>query len=220
MTFINERIRAKKVRVVDTDGSQLGIHNTRNAVELAKQKGLDLVEISAKAVPPVCKIVDYGKYKYEQSKLKKGSTKTPMRTKEVKFRIGTDEHDYNIKCGRAENFLAAGHKVQVALQFRGRENAHKELGIDMLNRIKDDLAGMSNCDQKPKISGRACRMLLSPLPTDQQTRSFKIVKGDLVEDEEEAEAEEDDILEEEEEELAKNTEEDNSLESLINAEGS
>ena len=196
MTPVNERIRAKRIRVVGPNGDQLGVMNTKEAIDLAKSRGLDVVEIAAKADPPVCKIVDYGKYKYEQAKLKKNSAKTATRLKEVKFRIGTDEHDYNIKCGRAENFLDAGHKVQIALQFRGRENAHKGLGIDMLNRIKDDLAGMANCDQKPKIAGRGCRMLLSPLPKDQQKRSFKIVKGDLVDEPEEDDFdEEDDFVE-------------------------
>ncbi len=187
MTPVNERIRAKKIRVVGPDGAQLGLMNTKDAIDLAKSRRLDLVEIASKADPPVCKIVDYGKFKYEQSKLKKGSVKSVTRLKEVKFRIGTDEHDYNIKCGRAENFLAAGHKVQIALQFRGRENAHKDLGIVMLNRIKEDLIGMANCDQQPKIAGRGCRMLLAPIPSEQQKRKFKIVKGDLVDDEDDFE---------------------------------
>jgi len=104
MTPVNERIRAKKIRVVGPNGDQLGVMNTREAIDLAKSRGLDLVEIASKADPPVCKIVDYGKYKYEQAKLKKNSVKTVSRLKEVKFRIGTDEHDYNIKCGRAENW--------------------------------------------------------------------------------------------------------------------
>ena len=199
MTLVNERIKARRIRVVGPNGDQLGVMNTKEAIDLAKSRGYDLVEIASKADPPVCKIVDYGKYKYEQSKLKKSSTKTTTKTKEVKFRIGTDEHDYNIKCGRAESFLASGHKVQIALQFRGRENAHKELGIVMLNRIKEDLAGMAQCDQQPKIAGRACRMLLSPLAADQQKRSFKIIKGDLVEEDDDDFEEEDDIIEEEEE---------------------
>ena len=193
MTPVNERIRAKKIRVVGPNGEQVGLMNTREAIDLAKSRGLDLVEIASKADPPVCKIVDYGKYKYEQAKLKKNSVKTATRLKEVKFRIGTDEHDYNIKCGRAENFLAAGHKVQIALQFRGRENAHKELGIVMLNRILEDLVGMAQCDQKPKIAGRGCRMLLSPIQADQQKRKFKIVKGDLVDDEDDFDDEDDDF---------------------------
>lgn len=190
MTPVNERIKAKRIRVVGPNGDQLGVMNTREAIDLAKSRGLDVVEIAAKADPPVCKICDYGKFKYEQAKLKKGNPKTVSRLKEVKFRIGTDEHDYNIKCGRAENFLAAGHKVQIALQFRGRENAHRELGIDMLNRVKEDLIGMSNCDQQPKIAGRGCRMLLSPLAAELQKRKFKIVKGDLIDDDDDIEEEE------------------------------
>ena len=195
MTPVNERIRAKRIRVVGPQGDQLGVMNTKDAIDLAKSRGLDLVEIAAKADPPVCKIIDYGKFKYEQAKLKKSSAKSTARLKEVKFRIGTDEHDYNIKCGRAENFLASGHKVQIALQFRGRENAHKSLGIDMLNRVKADLEGMSQCDQQPKIAGRGCRMLLSPLPSDQQKRKFKIVKGEMMDDDDDFDSE-DDFVEE------------------------
>lgn len=202
MTPVNERIRASKVRVVAPNGEQLGVMNTKEAVDLAKSRGLDLVEIAAKADPPVCKIVDYGKYKYEQAKLKKGQPKTTTKQKEVKFRIGTDEHDYNIKCGRAENFLDQGHKVRVALQFRGRENAHKEMGVVMLNRVKDDLVGMANCDQLPRIAGRSCSMLLTPLPKDQRKRKFKIVHGELVDDEDDYEDDdlelEDDNIQEEE----------------------
>ena len=139
MTRINERIRAPKVRVVSASGEQLGVMNTREAVQKAKALGLDLVEVATSADPPVCRVVDYGKYKYEQSKLKKGKSKAVTRMKEVKFRVRTEEHDYNVKMGRGETFLAAGHKLRIQLQFRGRENAHREIGFQVMKRIKEDL---------------------------------------------------------------------------------
>ena len=183
MTRVNERIRAPKVRVVSADGAQLGVMNTREAVEKAKAIGLDLVEVAGKADPPVCRVVDYGKWKYEQSKLKKSNkTKTSTRMKEVKFRVRTEEHDYNVKMGRLETFLEGGHKVRVQLQFRGRENAHREIGFEVMGRVKEDLKSMAHVDQEARLSGRAIVMVLSPLPKDQQHRKFILNHGDLVED--------------------------------------
>lgn len=183
MTRVNERIRAPKVRVVFGEGQQLGVMSTREAVEKAKSVGLDLVEIAAKADPPVCKIVDYGKYKYEQSKLKKTSkSKGATKMKEVKFRVRTEEHDYNIKCSRAEKFLEEGHKVRIQLQFRGRENAHKDIGFVVMERVKKDLLGMAHIDMEPKLAGRAIGMVLSPLPKEKQERRFKMDHGELIEE--------------------------------------
>ena len=155
MTRVNDRIRAPKVRVVLFNGDQLGVMSAREALEKAKLIGLDLVEIAPNADPPVCRIVDYGKYKYEQSKLKKVKSKNSTRMKETKFRVGTGQHDYNIKMGRAEGFLATGHKVRMVLQFRGRENAHKELGFVMMKRIIEDLKQIAHVDQEPRLNGRA-----------------------------------------------------------------
>ena len=158
---------------------------TREAIEKAKSVGLDLVEIAAKADPPVCRIVDYGKYKYEQSKLKKTSkSKGPVKMKEVKFRVRTEEHDYNIKCARAEKFLDEGNKVRVQLQFRGRENAHRDIGFIVMDRVKKDLAGMSHVVMEPKLAGRAIGMVLSPIPAEKRVRHFMLSHGELIHEDE------------------------------------
>ncbi len=192
MTRVNDRIRAPKVRVVNADGEQLGVMSSRDALIKAKSVGLDLVEIAGQADPPVCKIIDYGKYKYTQAKLKKGKSKTSTRMKEVKFRVGTGEHDYNIKLGRAETFLEGNHKVRFVLQFRGRENAHKELGFVVLKRIIEDLKTMAAVDQAPRLNGRAVAMILSPLPAHQRKRHFHLYHGELIEEDEHEEEEDDD----------------------------
>ncbi|MFZ9936830.1 MAG: translation initiation factor IF-3 [Luteolibacter sp.] len=182
MTRVNDRIRAPRVRVVAPDGRQLGIMNTREAVAKAQAVGLDLVEIAGQVDPPVCKIIDYGKYKYEQSKLKKQKSKSATRMKEVKLRVGTGQHDYNIKMGRAEGFLDTNHKCRFVLQFRGRENAHKDLGFVVLNRIIEDLKTMGQVDQPPRLNGRAVAMILSPLPQHQRKRKFHLFHGELMEE--------------------------------------
>lgn len=182
MTRVNDYIRAPKVRVVTDSGELIGVMSAREAVAKAKSIGLDLVEIAAKADPPVCKVCDYGKYKYEQSKLKKNNPKTTTKLKEVKFRVRTEEHDYNLKCSRIEKFLDEGNKVKVQLQFRGRENAHKDLGFVVLQRVAEDLVGMANLDQKPRLAGRAVSMLLSPLPKEQRKRKFLMDHGELIEE--------------------------------------
>ncbi|RYD41511.1 MAG: translation initiation factor IF-3 [Verrucomicrobiaceae bacterium] len=196
MTRINDRIRAPRVRVVLANGEQLGVMSSREALTRAQSMGLDLVEIAGQVDPPVCKIVDYGKFKYEQAKLKKQKSKSATRMKEVKFRVGTGQHDYNIKLGRAEGFLEANHKCRFVLQFRGRENAHKDLGFVVLNRIIDDLKTMAQVDQPPRLNGRAVAMILSPLPAHQRKRKFQLFHGELMdeddfEDEEEIEVEDD-----------------------------
>jgi translation initiation factor IF-3 len=195
MTRVNDRIRAPRVRVVSKSGEQLGVMDTREAVQKAKAIGLDLVEVTSNANPPVCRVVDYGKWKYEQSKLKKNKNKSATRLKEVKFRVRTEEHDYNVKMGRAETFLEDGHKVRMQLQFRGRENAHREIGFEVMERIKIDLKQMGHVDQEPKLVGRAIVMVLSPLPKPQQQRRFVLEHGELIDDDDF----DDDELEENEE---------------------
>lgn len=190
MTRINDRIRAPKVRVVNSRGEQLGVMSSREALAKAQSVGLDLVEIAGQADPPVCKIIDYGKYKYTQAKLKKGKSKTSTKMKEVKFRVGTGEHDYNIKLGRAETFLEDNHKVRFVLQFKGRENAHKDLGFVVLKRIIEDLKTMAAVDQPPRLNGRAVAMILSPLPAHQRKRHFQLFHGELIEEDEPDEEEE------------------------------
>jgi translation initiation factor IF-3 len=182
MTRVNDRIRAPRVRVVTSDGQQLGVMSTRDALAKAQSVGLDLVEIAGQVDPPVCKIIDYGKFKYEQSKLKKQKSKSSTRMKEVKLRVGTGDHDYNIKMGRAEGFLDTNHKCRFVLQFRGRENAHKDLGFVVLNRIIEDLKTMAQVDQPPRLNGRAVAMILSPLPQHQRKRKFHLFHGELIEE--------------------------------------
>lgn len=175
-TRINERIRAPKVRVVDGQtAAQLGVLPTAQALRMARERGLDLVEVAANVDPPVCKIIDYGKYKYQQEKHKKEAHRHHKagKVKELKFRIGIDPHDYHIKILHAEDFLAEGHKVRVQLQFRGRQIAHQELGHALAARIKEDLHTMGHCDQEPKMAGRNINLQISPLPGQQRHRKFK-----------------------------------------------
>ncbi|MDF1740197.1 MAG: translation initiation factor IF-3 [Verrucomicrobiales bacterium] len=183
-TRVNERIRAPEIRVI------YGEHNivlqTHKALKKAKELGLDLVEIAPHAKPPVCRIVDYGKYKYELSKQKK-TEKPKKREKEVKFRVGIEQHDYVNKLIHAEDFLAAGYKVRIQLQFRGRQMAHKELGFVVLDRVKEDLAGVANVDLEPKLNNRNILMMLSPLPKEKQKRKFRLDDEEVDLDEAEAE---------------------------------
>ena len=199
MTRLNERIRVPRVRViVGSTNEPLGIMETHEAIAEAKRRGLDLVEVAANADPPVCKIVDYGKFKYEQSKLKKASgAKPPPKLKEVKFRVRTDPHDYNIKLSHAEDFLEAGNKVRIQLQFRGRENAHHDVGFTVMHRIKGDLLTMGHVDMDPKLAGRQITMMISPLPEHARKRRFRLSHGQLVnpddfDDDEEGQLEEED----------------------------
>ena len=198
---MNEQIDVPEVRVIDAEGGQVGILSIDDALEQSMDAGMDLVEVSPKADPPVCRVVDYGKWKYEQSKLKKTSkSKSVTRLKEIKFRVRTEQHDYNIKLGRIEAFLEEGHKVRAQLQFRGRENAHRELGLEKMERIKGDLETMAHVDQEPKLVGRNVVMVLSPLPNEQQVRKFKLSHGDLIEEDDFEDDEElDDEAEEAEE---------------------
>lgn len=184
MTRVNERIRAPKVRVVYED-QQLGVMSSREAVEKAKAVGMDLVEVAPNASPPVCRVCNYGKYKYEQAKLKKKSPKTVNKIKEIKLRVGTDTHDYNIKLARAEQFLDEGNKVRVRLQFRGRENAHREIGFEVLQKVALDLKEIANVDQQARLAGRAVNMMLSPLPKEQRKRKFYLSHGNLVDPDDE-----------------------------------
>ena len=194
MTRVNDRIRAPKVRVVNADGEQLGVMSSREALAKAQAVGLDLVEIAGQADPPVCKIIDYWKYKYTQAKLKKGKSKASTKMKEVKFRVGTGDHDYNIKLGRAESFLETNHKVRFVLQFKGRENAHKELGFVVFKRIIEDLKTMAAVDQPPRLGGRSVAMILSPLPAHQRKRHFQLFHGELIEEDDHDEEEDEEFV--------------------------
>lgn len=172
-TRVNERIRAPKVRVITAKGDQLGVMSAREALEKAKAVGLDLVEVAPNAEPPVCRIIDYGKYKYLQSKLQKTNKARVVKMKEVKLRIGTDVNDYNVKMSRAESFLDYGHKVRFQLRFRGRENAHHELGLEVMQKVAEDLKTMGQIDQQARLAGNTVTMALSPLPANQRVKKFK-----------------------------------------------
>ncbi len=169
---INERIRVPEVRVLYKDANK--IMPTRKAVELAKNAGLDLVEVASNARPPVCRIVDYGKWRYEQSKQKKDKQASKVKEKEIKFRVRIEQHDYEMKLKRAEDFLAHGCKLRMQLQFRGRENAHKELGFELMKKVRADLSGMAHVDLEPKLNNRSILMLLSPLPKEKQRPRFRV----------------------------------------------
>lgn len=172
----------------------MGVMDTQEAVRKAKSVGLDLVEVSTNARPPVCKIVDYGKYKYDQKKLKKEQPKKVHRLKEVKFRVGIEAHDYNMKVTRAESFLMQEDKVRIQLMFRGRQMAHKEIGFDLMKEVKEDLSGVSHVDLEPKLTGRNITMMLSPLAKHLQKPKFKN-HDDLPDEDEDVEDEEDEIEE-------------------------
>ena len=143
-----------------------------DALRKAQGLGLDLVEIAPGANPPVCKIVDFGKFRYDIAKQEKDKKPSGTRLKEIKFRVNIDDHDYMTKIRHGEEFLDRGNKVRVQLQFRGREMAHQEFGMQLMARVRDDLAGMSQVEMEPKITGRNLTMTLSPLPANRRKRRF------------------------------------------------
>ncbi len=161
---INERIRFPKIRLIDTDGGQLGVVATEEGRRLAQEKELDLVLVSDKADPPVCRIMDYGKYKFEQEKRAREARKKQHTAdvKEVKMRYKIDDHDYQVRVRNAHRFLKAGDKVKATITFRGREIQHTNLAEDLLKRMAADLEDVAELQQAPKREGRNMMMLLSP----------------------------------------------------------
>jgi len=161
---INENIRFPKLRVINTDGEQAGILSRDEALQLAEEKGLDLVMVSETADPPVCRIMDYGKYKFEQEKKAREAKKKQHTSdvKEVKMRYKIDEHDYQVRVRSAERFLKSGDKVKATITFKGREIQHSDLAQDLLNRMAADLEAVAEIQQAPKREGRNMMMLLSP----------------------------------------------------------
>lgn len=193
---VNDRIRAPKVRVVTAKGDQLGVMNTRDALAKAKEIGLDLVEVAPNADPPVCRLIDYGKYKYMQAKLQKTNKAKVTKMKEVKLRVGTDVNDYNVKMARTEQFLDHGHKVRFQLRFRARENAHKELGMEMMAKVVEDMKTMAQVDQVAKLAGNTVTMVLAPLPANQRVKKFKKYEDENFDTESEEYDATDDVAEE------------------------
>ncbi len=160
----NRQIRVPEIRLIDADGKQLGLYITSKALELAEAQGLDLVEIAPTAKPPVCKIMDYGKYKYQQTKKIKEAKKhqTVILLKEVKFRPNTDDHDFDFKVRNISRFLEEGNKVKVTIQFRGREMVYRDKGRDILTRIAEGVAAKAAKEADPKMEGRQMIMILAP----------------------------------------------------------
>lgn len=158
------RIRVPEVRVVDADGNQLGIMPTSRARLLADQKGLDLVEVAPTAQPPVCRIMDYGKFKYDQEKKERDAKKHQVQTrvKEVKFHANVEDHDYMTKLRHTRDFILEGHRVKVSLYFRGRENAHHELGYEVLKRVLKDCEDIATPEQMPNLLGKLLIMMIGP----------------------------------------------------------
>ena len=161
----NERIRSPQVQVISSDGKNLGILATQEAINIAKQEGLDLIEISANANPPVCKIIDIGKYKYDlQKKANKAKKKQKIiNLKEIKLRPVTEIHDYNFKIKNAQKFLEKGDKVKFTVKFRGREMQHTHLGNKLMDRIINDTAKLGKVEIMPKLEGRQIIMIVQPL---------------------------------------------------------
>ena len=160
----NDEIEATEVRVIRSDGEQAGVMGIAAAIDMAYDEGLDLVEVSPTADPPVCRIMDFGKYLFEQNKKNQSAKRKQkqVHVKEIKFRPGTDEGDYQIKLRKLVQFLENGDKTKVTLRFRGREMAHKELGAKLLARVRDDLDEYGSVEQMPQMEGRQMVMVIAP----------------------------------------------------------
>lgn len=168
--LINEDIRDKEVRLIGNDGEQLGIVSTRDALRMAAEKDLDLVKIAPQAVPPVCRIMDYGKYRFELAKKDKEAKKKQkvVDVKEIRMSLNIDEHDLETKINHALQFVKSGNKVKVTVRFRGREMAHTELGTTLLKRFAEACVETASLDKQPKLEGRSMSLFLAPKPTSQK----------------------------------------------------
>lgn len=164
---INEEIRDKEVRLVSADGEQLGIMTAQEALSKAEEANLDLVKISPNAVPPVCKLMDYGKFKFEQTKREKEAKKNQrvVEIKEVRMSPGIDVNDFNVKLRNAQKFLAEGNRCKITVRFRGREMAHTNIGQDLLLKFAEECGEIAVMDKSPKLEGRHMSIFLSPKPT-------------------------------------------------------
>lgn len=161
---INNRIRARDVRLIDEDGTQVGVVSIREALILAEERGLDLVEVAPNAVPPVCRVMDYGKFRYEQTKKEREARKNQkqIELKEVRLKPKTDDHDLGVKSRQARKFLLSGDKVKFTVKFRGREIFHPDIGMAMLEQMAEELRDIATIEQKPLMEGRALSLMLAP----------------------------------------------------------
>ena len=162
---INEEIRDKEVRLIDAGGEQLGIMSAQKALEVAIERGMDLVKIAPQAQPPVCRIMDYGKFRFEQAKREKEARKNQrvMEIKEIRLSPGIDVNDLNVKVGHARRFLKGGDKVKVSVRFRGREVTHSSIGLDLLKRFAEQCSEFGTIEKQPKLEGRHMHMFLAPI---------------------------------------------------------
>jgi translation initiation factor IF-3 len=163
-TRLNDQIRAPQLRVIDEDGKQLGILSRQEALALAEEKGLDLVEISPDTNPPVCKVVDWGKYNYQRTKQQQKNRKTAksLEMKQIRFGLRIGQHDLDIKLDKVRKFLEAGHKVKITLVYRGREQAHREIGFNIAQRVIESFGETVVVDQQPQLAGRQLNLVLRP----------------------------------------------------------
>lgn len=176
---INEEIRIREVRVTGADGESLGIMQTRDALRMAEEQHLDLVEVAPKAKPPVCRIMDFGKYRYEQQKREKEARKKQkvITIKEVKLRPNIEQHDFDVKLKNALRFVQEGNKVKVTIMFRGRELSHPELGKELLEKLADQLKDMVSVERTAKLEGKNMTMILAPKPQKSSKSSKTQAKG-------------------------------------------
>jgi translation initiation factor IF-3 len=174
----NHRIKVPQVRVISPEGKQLGILDTPKAVNLALEVGLDLVEVAPNATPPVCRIMDFGKYVYEEQKKHSHAKSTASKIKEIEFTARIAPNDFNTKLRHAEEFLDHGNKVKLRLKFRGREMAHTEIGFEVMKRAVVELAGMGHPDAEPKLIGRNIHVMLTPLPINKRKAKFQVKEPD------------------------------------------
>lgn len=185
----NDRIRVPQVRVIDHDGSQIGVMRTEDALDRARKLGLDLVEVAPNSKPPVCRILDYGKFKYDEEKKKAKSAKThTTKLKEIKMRVNIDPHDYGIKLRRGEKFLFAGNKLKLTMMFRGREMEQTDRGFETMKKAIEDLKQVGTPDAQPKLMGRNINLTFSPLP---EAKRVLVLNAGYDGDDEEEEDDED-----------------------------
>jgi translation initiation factor IF-3 len=188
----NDKIRVLEIRVISPEGKQLGIMLTEKALALARQFNLDLVEISANANPPVCRITDFGKFIYEEQKRASQAKSTVTKLKEIEFTPRIENNDFLTKIRHAEEFLDHGNKVKLRLKFRGREMAHTEIGFEVMRRGLEELAGMGHPDSTPKLMGKQINVMLTPLPANKRKRKYTLhVNEQAIDDTDKADQDED-----------------------------
>ena len=188
----NSRIKVPQIRVISPEGKQLGIMATEKALQLATQVGLDLVEMAANAQPPVCRIMDFGKYVYEEQKKHSHAKATASKIKEIEFTARIAENDFYTKLRHAENFLSHGNKVKLRLKFRGREMAHTEIGFGVIKKAISELDGMGHPDNDPKLLGKQINVMLTPLPANKRKPRFATGDEELPEDPDVSESDDED----------------------------